>query len=167
VGSWLIEFAAFAAVEVINDEADDEPDEEALPGAGGQAGHQQNTEDDAEYGEDGASGDAEAAVTLRLFAAEDEHADGYEDKGEERADVGELGEGANVKQAGWDGDENAGDPGGDGGCAKFFVDLGEHVRQQAVARHGEPNAGLAELEDEYGRDHANDGAEENDETRPV
>ena len=40
---------------------------------------------------------------------------------------------------------------------------GEDVGQQAVAGHGEPDARLAELEDEDGRDHADERAEEDDE----
>ena len=45
--------------------------------------------------------------------------------------------------------------------------LEKTVGQQAVARHGEPDARLAELVDEDGRDHAHERAEEHDEPDPV
>ena len=54
-----------------------------------------------------------------------------------------------------------------GGGAEFGVDFGEGVGEQAVAGHREPDAGLAELEDEDRRDHADDGAEQDDEAGPV
>jgi len=65
----FIKLAALAAIEEVDEEADDEPDEEAHPGARGQAGHQQYAEDDAEYREERAAGNAEAAVALGLVAA--------------------------------------------------------------------------------------------------
>src|SRR5665213_306112 len=67
----FIKLAALAAIEEVDEEADDEPDEEAHPGARGQAGHQQYAEDDAEYREERAAGNAEAAVALGLVAAQD------------------------------------------------------------------------------------------------
>jgi len=103
-------------------------------------------------------------VALGLFGAEDEDADRDEDEGEERANVGHLGEGADVEQAAGYGDEDAGDDGGEGRCAKAGVEFGEGVGQEFVARHGEPNARLAVLANEDGRDHACEGSDEDKQT---
>ena len=53
------------------------------------------------------------------------------------------------------------------GVRKLRVDAAEDRGQQAVAGHGEPDARLAELEDEDGRDHAHQGADENEQAHPV
>ena len=53
------------------------------------------------------------------------------------------------------------------GSAEARMDAGEDLGQQAVARHGEPDARLAKLIDEDGGDHAHEGAEENDQPDPV
>ena len=47
---------AVTAIEEINEQADDQPDEEAIPGDDGQSGHEQEAEDDAERGNDGPPG---------------------------------------------------------------------------------------------------------------
>ena len=109
-------------------------------------------------GNEGRPRDAEAARTVGLALAQDEHGDGHENEGEKGADVREVGERADVKNAGGNGDEDAGDPGGDVGRAEFGMHAGKGGREQAVARHGEPDAGLAELENEDRRDHAHQRA---------
>ena len=40
-----------------------------------------------------------------------------------------------------------------------LVHLRERAREETVARHGEPHAGLTELVDEQGRDHAHQRAD--------
>ena len=45
--------------------------------------------------------------------------------------------------------------------------FGEDVGQEFVAAHGEPDPCLAKLEDQDGGDHPDDGAEENEQPRPV
>jgi hypothetical protein len=64
-------------------------------------------------------------VALRVFGAQDDDADGDQDEGEEGADVGHLGERADVEEAGGDGDEDAGDPGGEGRRAEARMDAAE------------------------------------------
>ena len=46
--------------------------------------------------------------------AQDEHADRDQNKGKERADVGEVGQGADVEEAGGNGHHESRDPGGKG-----------------------------------------------------
>src|ERR1700734_2380318 len=88
-----------AAVEEVDEKADDEPDDEAIPGDDRQSGHEQEAEDDAERGNDRSTGNHEAAFTVRLTEAKDDDSDGDEDEGEKGADVGEIGEGADVEEA--------------------------------------------------------------------
>jgi len=47
------------------------------------------------------------------------------------------------------------------------MDAAEDGGQQAVAGHGEPDAGLTKLEDEDGGDHAEDGSDEDEEADPL
>src|SRR5580698_46348 len=94
------EFGAVTAVEEVDKEADDQPDDEAVPGDDGQASHEEEAEDDAENGNDESAGNDEAAMTVRLAEAKNDYADGDQDEGEEGADVGEIGEGSDVKEAG-------------------------------------------------------------------
>jgi hypothetical protein len=53
------------------------------------------------------------------------------------------------------------------GRAEAGMDAAEDVGQQAVARHGEPDAGLAELKDQDRRDHAHERAEQHGEADEV
>src|ERR1700722_9183579 len=82
-----VKLAAFAAIEVVDEEADDEPDEEALPCADGEAGHQEQAESDAEDGDDRAEGDAKAAVAGGVFVTQHDDANGNQHEGEKGADV--------------------------------------------------------------------------------
>ena len=168
VGAHVRKIAALPAVDDVDDEADDEPDEEAHPGHDRAARPSAATQKTMlRTGMTGPQRDAESAMALGLAYAQDEHAGGDEHEGEERADVGEIGERADVEQAGGNGDDDPGDPCGDGGRAEARMDAGRRGGQQAVAGHGEPDARLADLEDQDGRDHAHDRADEDDEPDPV
>ena len=114
-----------------------------------------------------AEGDAEAAMAVGVLVAQDDDSGGDKDEGEEGADVRHLGEGAHVEEAGGDGDQEARDPGGEGGRAEARMDAAEDVGQQAVARHGEPDARLAELKDQDRRDHSDQRAEQHGEADEV
>src|ERR1035438_6104945 len=171
-GDWntlpgFCELGAVPAVEEVDEQADGQPDEEAVPGDDGQAGHQQEAEDYAERRNDRAKGNAEAAAALRLADAQHDDADGNQNEGEECADVGEVGQGADVEETGGNGDRESRHPGGEGRGAEDWVDVREDLGQQAVAGHGEPDTGLSELIDEERREHSHDGAEEDDEANPV
>ena len=163
----LGELGAVAAVEEVNHQADDQPDEEAVPGDDGQTGHEQEAEDDAERRDYRAKGNAEAAAAMRLADAQDDDSGGDQDEGEEGADVGEVGQGADVEEAGGNGYNEAGNPGGKSGGAEDGMDIAEDLGQQAVAGHGEPDPRLAELVDQDGGEHAHDGAHQNHKANPV
>ena len=161
------EFGAVAAVEEVDDKAGEEPDEEGHPREDFESHHEHDAEDDAEHGEDWAEWGTEGAVAFGLAVAKDEDGDGDEDEREEGADVGEVGYGTDVEEASGDADDESRDPCGDGRSAIALVDVAEHCGQEAIARHGKPDAGLAELEDEDRRDHAQHGADEDEEAHPM
>ena len=133
----------------------------------GKPGHQQEAEDHAERGDHGPAGDDETAAAFRLANAQDNDADRDQDEGEECADVGKVGEGADVEKAGRNGDQDARDPGGKRRRAEERMDVGEDLGQQAVAGHGEPDARLADLVDENRRDHAHEGAQQDHQANPI
>ena len=86
-------------VEEVNRQADGKPDEESDPGFEGQAEHEDEAEDDGEYGQKGNPGDAEAAGPFWLGPSEDEDPGAGQHECEEGSDVREIGEGADVKDA--------------------------------------------------------------------
>src|SRR5690242_13279061 len=100
---------ADAEIEV-KKQADDEPDEEAHPVLNGEAGHQDEAQNDRSDGNPGRPGNAEATRAVGLAFAENQDRDGNENEGEKRADVGEIDERADVENSGRDGDEKSGDP---------------------------------------------------------
>ena len=68
------------------------------PGQHFQAHHQHDAENDAEDREHRAQRSAEAAPAFRLAIAQDEHRDRDQHKGEQCADIGEVGDRADVEQ---------------------------------------------------------------------
>ena len=64
-----------------------------------QSGHQQEAKDDAECRRNGPAWDDETATAFGLTIAQHDDADGDEHEGEESADVGKVGEGADVEEA--------------------------------------------------------------------
>ena len=64
-------------------------------------------------------------MAVRLAIAQDEHADGDQHKGEQRADVGEVGDGADVEQAGGNADDESRHPGGKRRGAELRVHAAE------------------------------------------
>src|ERR1035437_5760749 len=92
------ELRPVAAVEEVDDQADDQPGEEANPCDDFKPHHEHDAKDDAQDREERAERSTEAAVALWLAITEDEHTDGNQDEGEEGADVGEIGDGSDVQQ---------------------------------------------------------------------
>src|ERR1035441_6890068 len=58
-------FRPVAAIEEVDQQPGEEPDEESLPGQYLKAHHEDSAEDDAEHGKDGPEGSAERAMPLR------------------------------------------------------------------------------------------------------
>src|SRR5208337_3596306 len=102
--------AALAAVEVVDDKPDGEPDEEADPGDDRQPRHQKNAEGNAQNRQNRAAGTAESAAAAGIFVAQYEHAGGDKHEGEERADIREIGEGADIEQPGRHADDESRHP---------------------------------------------------------
>src|SRR5580658_10391954 len=80
-----------AAIEEVDHQPDGQPDDEAPPSEDVQASHEQEAEDHAEYRNDRAEGNAESTFALRFAITQHHHADGNQDEGKQRTDVGEVG----------------------------------------------------------------------------
>ena len=81
-----------------------------------------------------AAGGAEAAVAIGLAVAQDENADRLTSTNAKSVPMlDRFGERADVEQAGGDGDDESGDPGGEGGRAEARMNAGRNFRQQPVA----------------------------------
>ena len=110
---------------------------------------------------------AERSRTVRLLPAQHDHAGRHDDEREQRADVGQLGEGVDVPQARRDSDQKSGDPGPHVRGSKCFVHFAERLRQQTVARHREPDARLSVLTHQQRRNHPRERARADDHAQPV
>src|SRR5437868_3523281 len=91
------ELAVFAAIAPIDDHADSQPGEEAQPVHDGQADHEQHTADQRENRNNRPPRGTEATWTVGFAVTQNQHTDGDQHKGEERSDIGEIGEGADVE----------------------------------------------------------------------
>src|SRR5262245_49564020 len=101
------ETALLAAVREVEDEPGGEPQDEALPGHEGKAGHQEEAHRGAEEGDHGNEGHPELPRPVRLLGAQDQDADAHEHEREERPDVRELDDLVDVGEGGEEGHERA------------------------------------------------------------
>src|SRR5262245_45436718 len=153
--------AAFPAISEVNHKSDSQPYKEANPVHDRQARHEEQTGENRKNWRERSARRVERTMAIRFAIAQDEHAGGNQREREQRPDVGEVGESANVEQAGGDSHHEASDPGGKIWRQIASVDAAEDPRKEPVAGHGEPDARLADLEDEQGGDHAHQGTDKN------
>src|SRR3954469_3588451 len=88
-----------AAVQEIDAESDNQPSEEAQPSEDRQPGHQQQTKNDAQNRRSRPAGGAEPSMPLGLAIAKYENTNRHQHEGKQRADVGEIGSGADIEHA--------------------------------------------------------------------
>ena len=79
-----------AAIEEVNDQAQNQPRKEREPGQHFESHHQHNAEDNAQNGEDRAERSLEAAFPLRLPIAQNDDRDGDQHKGKQCADIRQV-----------------------------------------------------------------------------
>src|SRR5262249_32287232 len=154
-----VQSAALPAVQEIDYKSDGKPHEKSDPIHDRQTGHQEQAGEDGKYRGERAAGSAKGAVALRFAITKDKNACGDERKGEQSADVGEVGEGADIEKTGWNADDESRDPGGKIGSEIAAMHAAEDFWEKSVARHSKPNAGLSNLEDKQRRDHAHECAD--------
>ena len=73
-------------------------------------------------------------MSVRLRAAEDDYRKRYQEEGEERSDIGEIGERTDIEDARWNADGDACYAGGDVRRAEFAVDTRESGRGSRPSR---------------------------------
>ena len=172
LGSWLVHTARTQpapaeAVEEIQDQSYRHPDEEANPGHPRQLEHQVAAAGDGAQRHPRHERRAKWPWPVGVGAAQDNDSGGHQHKGEEGADVGQFDQLVDVGDRGTDGDEDAGEDGGDVRRAVARMHFGRPRRQQAVARHGEEDARLAGLIGHQRRGRGDNGAQGDDARRPV
>ncbi len=94
------------SVVVVDAKPDQQPHEKAQPVFDRQAGHQDEAGHNRRNGNERRPRDSKAAGAFRLALAQDQNRDGNENEGEECADIGKIGEGADVEYARGDRDKN-------------------------------------------------------------
>src|ERR1700722_3358310 len=104
--------AVFVSVEIVKNQADDQPNDKPNPVCNGQTRHQQQTGENREYRSNRATWCAEGTRTVWLRIAQYQHASSHESESKKRADIGKIGKCADIEQPGWDADQESGDPSG-------------------------------------------------------
>ena len=136
------------AVKEINQEPDSEPDHKTNPGHHRQAQHQSQAHEYAEDWKNRNERDTKWTRSFGIDAAQHVHTEANQNKREERADVGEICELANVCNHRHAGDYNSGPNSRDVRCPEARMNFGKILWQQTVARHRHENPRLPKLKDE-------------------
>src|SRR5262249_19728546 len=124
-----VQSAALPAVQEIDYKSDGKPHKKSDPIHDRQTGHQEQAGEDGKYWGKRAARCAEGAFALRLAVTKDEYTRGDQSKSEQRADVGEVCEGADVKKPSRNADDESGDPGGKIGSEITAVNTAEDFRE--------------------------------------
>lgn len=122
------QLAVADAVEEVDQQADRKPDEESHPGLDRKAQHQNETEQRADDREERNQWDSERAEAVRRLATQRNYAEADQDEREERADVGEVGQCADVGDHRYAANDNTGPDRSDVRCAEPLVNPGEILR---------------------------------------
>src|SRR5262249_26518972 len=134
-------------VEEVEDETDGEPDDESLPSHARELEHQVDTADGRAERHTRHERRTKGTRAVGVRAPQDEHAEGDQDEGEQRSDVGELDHLVDVGDAGEHGNQDAGDDRRDVGGPVSRMHACGPGREEPVASHREENPRLTELED--------------------
>src|SRR5712692_2871044 len=148
-----------AAVENVNAQAEREPYQEPEPRDYSQPGHQSPAQNNRDEREPGDKRNAEGTLAVRLPAPQQDHTQRDQNKSKQRSDIGKVGSITDVYHSSGYPDRETGNPRGPVWRLELGMNRGEQLGQQAVARHGVPDACLAILEDQQRRDHAHEGAD--------
>src|SRR5271166_5865564 len=88
---FFAKLAAMAAVEDVDHEAEAQPDHKAKPGDDGESSHESAAQEDRDERAPGNERHFEDALAIRLGAPQDDDSERNQHKGEERADVRQVG----------------------------------------------------------------------------
>ena len=156
-----------APVAEVDGEAGQQPDEEPQPVLSREREHQEQAGGDAEDRHDDAERSPERPVRPRVGVPHDQDRHADHDEGEQRADVGELGQDPQRQERAQHSHDEAGEDGGLPGCPEALVHGAEEaLRQQAVTGNGEQHPRLREHHHQQHRGDAGQGAQGDDELRP-
>ena len=136
------EHAVAHAVDGVDIQAYEHPDDEAHPRVGRQEEHHAHAAQNAEHGNEGHEGGAEGAFSRGHRAAHHNYSGAHEGEGEERADAGHLTCHACRHEAGEHTHEHHEEHVAARRRVETLVDVAEHGRQQPVAAHAVEHAAL-------------------------
>src|SRR6266545_359399 len=160
--------AVAIAVDEIDHHTDGEPGDEPPPGGLRKVVDDPDTADNAgDRQEEGAEGNAEGPLAVRLLEPQDDDPETDQDEREGRPDVGQVDHLIERREGRRHSHPHARQDRRDVGRAEFRVDLREDGGQQPVARHREEDPRLSELEDQKHGRVRHDRAEGHDADHPV
>ena len=126
----------------------------------GQAGHQQQGNQNPQNRHHRHEGRLERPGQIRLLAAQDPDSGAHNHEGQQGPDAHQFAQHADGDQGGEERHEDAYGDGRDIGRPELVVDAAGPRRQQSVARHGKENAGLAQQHHQHDGAQAEDGADQ-------
>src|SRR6266446_5835763 len=135
-------------VKEINRETDREPGKETDPGLERQTQHQEKAKDHAENWKQRHQRNTKRSRPACFGSSQDNDTDANKNKGEERSDIGQVGERTDINYGGNTADENAGPDRCNVRRPKLRMNFCKILRKQTIARHRHENARLAKLEHE-------------------
>src|SRR5471030_2072911 len=163
----IVQHRAFARIAEVDGQADHQPDAEGDPGGFAQVGHQHHAEDHGQCRHHRHARAAEGAFQVGTLLAQDDHGHRHQAERGQRADVDQLGQHVERHHGGDQAEDDADQPGGEERRLEARVHRRQAFRQQAIARHGVDDAGLAEGHHQDHGGHAEDGAEVDEAGEPV
>ena len=101
-------------------------------------------------------------MPVGLPVSKDEHTPCDQSEREQGANVGKIGESPDVEQARWNTHHESRHPSGKIRCPKSRMHAPKNFGKEAIARHRKPHARLAQLENQQGRDHSHECADQHD-----
>nr|GEU28675.1 hypothetical protein [Tanacetum cinerariifolium] len=162
-----IQQRTLAGITEVHGQADGDPDHERHPGVPAQVSHQHDAEDHGQRRDHGHERHAERAFQVGTLLAHDDHGNRHQAERGQRADVDQLGQDVERHEGGHHAKEQAHHPGRKERRLEFRVHGRQALGQQAVARHGKDDAGLAVSHHQNHGGHAKDGAQVDKTGHPV
>src|SRR5882724_6694403 len=155
-----------AAVQPIDHHADRQPREKTYPIQNWQPSHQQKARENRHYGRNRASRGAEPTRPRRITITQNKDSTCDQGKSKQSADVRKVSKRSDVEHAGRNPNNKPCNPRGYVRSTEANMDATEYLWQQAVSRHGKPDAGLAQLENQQRRNHSHQSAAKNCQAHP-
>ena len=148
------EFAVMAAVQRVNNHAEDQPTHEANPRNHRKSSHEPAAKNDRNQREPRHKWYPETSLSLWLCPAQHDYAQRKEHEREQRSYIGKIGGVTDRKNSRWETDRKSSNPGRPVWRLEARMNTREDLWEQSVPRHRVPDAGLPVLKHQQRRDHS-------------